>query len=90
MPPLERVSSAQLSQGLTADGRLYIRFHRDPAKTDITYLVEASTDLIDWSDLRFDSSTEPFEPNSDGELHEVSIEIDGEPKRFLRLRVMGD
>ncbi|TVP76768.1 MAG: hypothetical protein EA353_11590 [Puniceicoccaceae bacterium] len=89
LTPFERVSSDQLDWGQTEDNRLFIRFYRDPNKTDIIYLIESSLDLADWSDILFDSSETPHIPNSDGDLHEVSIPIDGELRRFLRLRVTG-
>lgn len=89
LTPFEKVTEVQLETGRSADGRLYLRFHRDPQKDDLVYVVEASTDLDDWSEGVFDSSSEPFEPNSDGEIHEVSVPIQGNgaSPRFLRLRV---
>jgi hypothetical protein len=82
----ERIRAEQLETGRTEDRRLYLRFFRDPARTDVTYLVEASIDLTDWSERLFDSGSYAG-PNSDGERHEVSVPIDGQLRRFLRLRV---
>ncbi len=90
LSPFENVTEEQLDFGVTGDGRLYLRFYRDPAKTDIVYLVEASSDLVDWSEILYDSSDDPDGTNSDGEIHEVSVETDGESRRFLRLRVTKD
>jgi hypothetical protein len=82
----DRIRAEQLETGQTVDRRFYLRFFRDPARTDVTYLVEASIDLADWSERLFDSGTYQG-PNSDGEMHEVSVPIDGQVRRFLRLRV---
>lgn len=68
---------------------LAITFRRDPAKTDIAYVVEASDDLSDWShtlyDSRFDSA-----PNTDGDSMRVgdTVILSGDTPRFLRLRVL--
>lgn len=87
LTPFERVTGDQLDAGTTQDGKLFIRFYRDPNATDIIYLIESSIDLSDWSQVLFDSSETPAIPNSDGALHEVSIPIEGELRRFIRLRV---
>ncbi len=86
--PNDRLGPEQLEQGKAADNRLFIRFYRNPELTDIAYRIEASTDLIDWSDLLFDSDDYSGE-NSDGEMHEVYLSIDDHPRRFLRLLVIG-
>ena len=68
---------------------LGLRFRFDPGLTDITYRVEASTDLVDWSETVFDSRLDMLPPLTDG-----WIEIDGAfdpqqtPRRFLRLHII--
>jgi hypothetical protein len=69
--------------------RLFLQFHRDPSKSDIAYVVEASSNLVDWQEVLYDSRTSAVE-NSHGDamrildsrtLHDV------EGRRFLRLRI---
>jgi hypothetical protein len=86
LTPFETVTPARYDSGRTTDNQLFLRFYRDPSKTDITYLVESSLDLVAWDSVLFDSSTEPLVPGGGGS-YEVSIAIDGEARRFLRLRI---
>ncbi|MCC5807782.1 MAG: CotH kinase family protein [Opitutales bacterium] len=65
-----------------------LTFPRDPAKTDIAYIVEASGDLLDWTEVLYDSRTDPA-PNTHGDKMRVADPAalqTGSP-RFLRLRV---
>ncbi len=70
--------------------RLSLLFHRSPAKTDIAYIVEASTDLIDWSEVLYDSTTDQH-ANTDGAMMRVldSALTSASGPRFLRLRIVG-
>jgi len=87
LSPWERVTEAQLKQGLTEAGELFIRFHRDESKEDLIYVVEVSEDLQEWKTV-FDSAQLPAQPNSDGEWHVVVAEPEeGEGRKFLRLEV---
>jgi hypothetical protein len=73
------------------DDRLSLLFHRSPAKTDIAYIVEVSSDLVDWTEVLYDSTTDP-QVNTDGEMMRVldSAPISGSVgPRFLRLRIVG-
>jgi hypothetical protein len=69
---------------LTGDAT-HFRFPFDPDKTDITYRVTASPDLIDWSDIVFDSS-EPHALTPENGHLEVPIDATG-ARRFFRLEV---
>jgi hypothetical protein len=74
----------------TEDGVLVLRFKRSPAKQDIVYLVEASGDLVDWSEVLYDSSVD-LHPNNDGDLMRVADSVaigSNAERRFLRLRIV--
>lgn len=64
------------------------RFPYEPDLADLIYRVEASPDLVDWSEVRFDSTLSPAPRMVDGwaELDE-SGPTHAAPRRFLRLRV---
>ena len=86
---MERVDIDRLDTGLDGLGRLAVRFHRAPAKADIAYLVEGSTDLRTW-ELFYDSR-EVYDSDPAGRLQEVLVppEADAGPgARFARLRVL--
>ena len=69
---------------------LSIIFPRDPAKTDIAYIVEASKDLADWSEVLYDSSSDAWENNLGDRMRvDDNTILTGENVRFLRLRVDG-
>ena len=87
LSPWESIAEQQMQHGVTTEGLQYFRFHRDPAKSEIIYLVETSLNLVDWDEIIFDSSSVPTEKNTDGIHHEIKLEIDGVNRRFLRLRV---
>jgi hypothetical protein len=77
LPLVAPASTAHVSQD-----RLHLTFFR--ARAELTYVVEASSDLIQWSAI----ATNPGEP---GQTVTVSDVVDGltadPPRRFLRLRV---
>ncbi len=82
-------ASAFLPEAELAGDRLSLRFARDPAKRDITYRVEASSDLAGpWSETLYDSDLDS-RPNNDGAHHIVTdtVPLTETPRRFLRLRV---
>ncbi|WP_238991364.1 RICIN domain-containing protein [Rariglobus hedericola] len=70
---------------------LDFRFRFDPGLTDVTYRVEASTDLIDWTETVFDSRLDALPALVDGWL-EINDSFDHAqtPRRFLRLRILRD
>lgn len=67
---------------------LGFRFRFDPGLTDLTYRVEASTDLADWSETLLDSRTDLLPALTNGwlELHDTA-DLRETPRRFLRLRI---
>lgn len=86
LQPWDAVAPDRLLMGVKEDGRLFARFRLDRSLGDITYRLEASTDLNDWSEVVYDSALDPG-PNSDGELHEVVLPLDSASRRFLRLAI---
>lgn len=77
---------------LTSDAAaLRFRFRFDPGLIDLTYRVEASTDLADWSETLFDSRTALLPALTNGwlELHDTA-DLQDTPRRFLRLRISRD
>ena len=69
-----------LAGSLLRSALLAIRFIRNPRKTDIAYLVEASPSLTDWTEILYNS-------DSDRMIITDSPAIPESPRRFLRLRV---
>ena len=68
-------------------------FRYDPSQTDLIWKVVASTDLNDWSQVIFDSSSDPIPPLVDGWLPvEVPNSLNGgsEPEQriFTRLELI--
>ena len=53
--PLDPVAGLLPHLATAADGRLLLRFPYDPAKSDLAWIIRASPDLDDWSDVFFDS-----------------------------------
>jgi hypothetical protein len=52
--------------------------------------VEASGDLVDWSEVLYDSSVD-LHPNNDGDLMRVADSVaigSNAERRFLRLRIV--
>ncbi|MEX2382549.1 MAG: CotH kinase family protein, partial [Opitutales bacterium] len=77
---------------LSVDGdRLSISFVRDPLRQEIAYLVEASSDLLDWSEVLYDSRLDA-EPNNEGSMMRIEDSLDRQEApggtRFLRVRVI--
>ena len=70
------------------DVRLF-RFPFDPALSDVTYLVEATYDVADWSapEILFDSTATALVPDVDGWL-DVVDPTPPAPRRFYRLRII--
>jgi hypothetical protein len=70
-------------------GAFVFRFPYDTARADLAYVVEVSTDLLDWSDTRFDSRVDPAPRVTDGWAEfELPLPAAGAPARFVRLRVV--
>jgi hypothetical protein len=86
LQPWEPVTEDRLKMGVMEDGRLYARFHLDRTLDDISYRLQASPDLNDWSEVVYDSAQDPG-PNSDGTLHEVLLPLDAATRKFIRLAV---
>ncbi|MCC5805074.1 MAG: CotH kinase family protein [Opitutales bacterium] len=66
-----------------AEGWVY-RFPLDPSLTDITYRVRASTDLVDWSTVLFDSRVDADPQPVGGWLH---LPVLPAPHRFFKLTI---
>ncbi len=70
---------------------LDFRFRFDPGLTDVTYRVEASTDLVDWSEVVFDSRLDALSSLANGWMEiEDTFDPAQMPRRFLRLRILRD
>jgi hypothetical protein len=70
---------------------LDFRFRFDPGLTDVTYRVEASTDLIDWTETVFDSRLDVLPALADGWMTiDDMFDPAQTPRRFLRLRILRD
>ncbi|TVR45131.1 MAG: hypothetical protein EA425_18500, partial [Puniceicoccaceae bacterium] len=82
-PGLDRLPQVALHDGL-----LSIRFHRDPAKTDLAYLVEATENPGQWDEVLYDSRIHP-QPNNDGPFMRIADPASATASpRFLRLRII--
>ncbi|MBK8476863.1 MAG: hypothetical protein IPL39_11310 [Opitutaceae bacterium] len=79
--------SAPTTLGTTTDaGQTYLTltFNRRATASDLSYIVEGSTDLVNWSTVRTyapDSDTEVVAPDS------VALGTAGVTRRFLRVRL---
>ncbi len=62
---------------------LTLTYQRDTAKTDITYVIETSTDLMSWSSS---GVTEQI-LSTNGTVQTVKASVTVKPKVFMRLRV---
>ena len=87
IPASDPVTPNQLEMGVKPDGRLFARFHMDRSLSDITYRLETSSNLLNWDDTVFDSQNF-WQPNSDGEMHEVIIPASVETSEFIRLGII--
>ncbi|MEX2381393.1 MAG: CotH kinase family protein [Opitutales bacterium] len=85
----EDVTRSQLPRLEMEEGRLSLRFRRDPAKPDIAYLVEVSSSIADWGEVLYDSRINPGENNEEEFMRILDTvpltEAGG--NRFLRLRI---
>jgi len=86
LQPWEAVTPDRLRLGMDEAGRLFAAFHLDRSLSDITYRLETSPDLSDWSEVVYDSGQD-LGPNTHGDMHEVVLPPDAAPRRFLRLAV---
>lgn len=87
LAPSDGAAPARPSALATPDG-LYFTFRRDPTKADVAYVVEASRDLLDWSEVLYDSRLSPG-PNNLGDQHQIFDPAPALPApRFVRLRVV--
>jgi hypothetical protein len=64
-----------------------LRFHFDPAKTDIVYRVQRSTTLSGWTAV-FDSRTDEWQPHFDGGWLQFTDPDPPPGKAFYRLQVV--
>ncbi|MGJ8640091.1 MAG: hypothetical protein ACSHYA_11945 [Opitutaceae bacterium] len=73
---------------LFSDGRLVGRFYRDPELTDISYVLEATSDLaaVEGWEVLYDSEVD-LQANADGDYQEVDDSELLSGLRFFRLRV---
>ncbi len=90
LTPWQRVGTNQLYQEMTPEGELLLRFHYDPNKTDIVYLVEGSYDLTDWNAVYFDSRIDAPPEITEPEIVDFRVPINGAPQMFIRLRIIRD
>ena len=86
IPPALRITKDQLEMGSMEDGRLFARFYMDRSRGDITYRIHASSDMLDWSEVIFDSK-DFWGGNSNGNLHEVIVPSGSEDRKFIRFSV---
>jgi hypothetical protein len=78
-------SQALLPTVSVVSNYLTLSFIPNAAATDVTYTVEASTDLMNWSSTNVQ---EAFDSNPNGEAFEYNIPVGpGTPAVFLRLQV---
>lgn len=83
--PIEENAAASLPQLEPAGDGWAFRFPLDPEKSDLVYRVLQSNDLINWSTVVFDSSTDPLPPQEDGK---AVLTLPTSPSRsFWRLEV---
>lgn len=95
-----KAASAHRPHAALSEGRTLIVFRRDANKTDLTYTVEGSGDLVRWEEIARAANGEPMTPSGpvpafkvvetgEGWLKQVTVtdgHIPGAP-RFLRVRV---
>lgn len=103
MPVFVTTAVSAGNGGSAANGAVMgLRFRYDPGLVDLTYRVEASADLSDWSEVVFDSRADALPALVDGWMQvddDVKIGAGGTGgvggasevgRRFLRLRVLLD
>ncbi len=89
-PSLPRLLGGDAGAGGGGEGgSLVFTFPYAGAPADLAYVVEASGDLVDWSEVRFDSRMDPEPRVVDGWAEFDLPAPDGAaPRRFYRLRVI--
>jgi len=85
--PLDPFPGDRLLPVEGAPDALTLRFFRDPGRVDIAYVVRASTDLIDWDTVVYDSRSDPA-PNTEGAFMEVAHPLGSTGTVYLRLFVV--
>ena len=86
--PGPRLPRVERPANPAADGLLF-DFPYDPTLPGIVYRVEASSDLLDWSETVFDSQLDFIPPIAAGRIEvEDTRPADVTARRFLRLRVL--
>lgn len=90
--PLDPVAHLLPTLSQAGDSSLRFLFRYDPAKTDLTWRVLASPDLVDWTHVLFDSATDAIPPRDDGWLPvavppTLGTDPQADPGMFLRLEV---
>jgi len=78
LSPNEPDASAVWEAGISADGRMTATFYR--ARADLTYIIEASSDLQQWTTIATN-------PGTVGSTVTFADSVTGWQQRFLRLRV---
>ncbi len=68
-----------VQSGGVADGFFTISYQKDPARSNITFQIQSSVNLIDWAD-EADTEVSPG-------VYRIDSPIAGTEKRFLRLKV---
>jgi len=64
-------------------------FRFDPGLTDVTYRVEASNDLVNWTETLFDSRLDAPPSLADGWMQiDDAFDSPQSPRRFFRLRIL--
>ena len=69
---------------------LTLTFRRSLDAPDLTYTVESSADLSSWSTATLESTTvtnADVDGDGSAELVKVRVDITGQPKQFVRLKV---
>ncbi len=85
---LPRSGVAEFDFGGGAEGYLTLRYRHPVGAKDLTYLTQASADLLDWDTL--DAVWVATEPHGDGTATttwRAAAPLGQEPRLFLRLRV---
>lgn len=86
----EEAASNQLPHLMVESNRAVYSFLYDPGKIDLTYRVEASSNLCDWTRVLFDSDARDF-TGWNGEtmtLYDDAASPSAVPRQFYRLRVI--
>jgi|GEM_PF-6670662 len=87
LAPGESIDLSSLDYEVEPNEDFIFRFYFDSRKTDIVYLVEASSDLSSWEEVLFDSSEEMPYPLGLSGMYEVEVNVKDQSARFLKLRI---